>query len=1167
MEQLGPPPAPASGGTPQSWDAAMAQARPLVESLFVGEPTPAAPVPRSQPAVAPPPPPPPSTDPENSNLDARAIPSPSVPSRSPSGHVDAQPPPASQPAKGKGKAGADIPEPPGGKGKGRDWSDDSSDDPPPAAPWAPKPAAPAPPRGRPTDRWAHGRGGSRTPVAHRGPSVRDRGPSVPLNPRDLLRRDVSPFSGTGLAQFFQPGELLEVHETFDTTPAIGATPVWNLVASRYGRSLAEAAVGTIFLWQPTSKLLEPGHGMQGWSNLPTAPLRMIKRKVRNGANVFMNVEHPDFRPACREVRQAAGAVWGCSCFMCTFDKVSIADATELLRSECMEIHMAMAPGQRPYVYEHAQRDADRIEARLSRHPRPRGRRAAAPTAGSRGRSPGSRSPVEHNSRRETVEGATPAPPNAADPAWLRWFLPPPSLPRPPASQRAPTPLPRHVGAQLDRRHGWTRGEPIPPQPKSPGLGPAQDRAPSPVPRLGTPAPPQQPVGPAKSGPTREPNLGHGTPSPRSTQPAGEAPRPIRRLGGPGGLECPECPGARIVARDADQVRDDPLGRAFRCSRCSSVELRSVKSSSPRAPNLGHGTSSPHSAPPVQKQAPKAPPPAMPRPTDVPRKSTQWMDANPAPPGFVAPEVPTQEPPTRRGLFAAREAELAAAPVLPATPRVRPDAIPGESREPHRSRTYSNAPRDPGFASSGTSESDSSSAAGLPPRDRSPSPAPAQAPPSRDRSPSPAPAQEPPLRGIGFRVAFERGDVPAPTRTTSRRRGRTPQRRDEPTPPPPPQPGPAPAPAPDGPTSVPWLLPGPGWPWDLIHVKYYEEQYGRGSYVHRLARFIAMLDEKPDRRRTGQRNENKYPIRDGLGADMRIPDYLAFADAAFRQMKTLRSRPGYPGGILSDWIAESGKRNGWSLEAMGYVPAERHLPLIHGANPDPWRYVNGKAVSAEPVAPPPPSGPLPRPWIWSNSASTGDPRPRPSRPAPAPPGGFPTANRHLRERGLTGVPRGPDDDLPLGSRGTYFAQQAEAANPDEPGDVGYRTRFRERARDVFRNMTSPDELFPGAPAKELCICWQWTKDPTAQCRFGAGRRGGCFYLHRCSFIGEDGLPCQNPFPCRAIEHYWLYVDTYGHPPRWYNPTQADLDYCATQEELRVLARPASQWPGAYAWGRH
>ena len=523
-----------------------------------------------------------------------------------------------------------------------------------------------------------------------------------------------------------------------------------------------------------------------------------------------------------------------------------------------------------------------------------------------------------------------------------------------------------------------------------------------------------------------------------------------------------------------------------------------------------------------------------------------------PPGFVAPEVPLQEPPTRRGIFAAREAELAASPRLPSTPQARPDATPDAPREPRQRRTYSHAPRDPGFASEGTSASDSSSAAGFPPRDRSPSPA-------------PAPAQ--PVRGIGLRVAFERGDAPAPTRTTSRRRGRTPQRRGEQPPPPPPPPGPAAAPVPDGPTSVPWLLPGPGWPWDLIYVKYYEDQYGRGSYVHRVARFVAMLDEKPERRRTGQRNENLYPVREGLGSDMRLPTYLAFADAAFRQMKTLRSRPGFPGELLSEWITASEKRNHWSLEAMGYVPAERHLPLIHSANPDPWRYENGKAVSAAPVAPPPPREPPERPWIWSNSASAGDPRPRPSRPAPAPPDAFPAANRHLRERGLTGVPRGPDDDLPLGSRGTYFAQQAAAANADEPGDVGYRTRFRERARDVFRNMTSPDELYPGAPARELCICWQWTKDPTAQCRFGAGRRGGCFYLHRCSFIGEDGLPCQNPFPCRAIEHYWQYVDTYGHPPRWYNPTQADLDYCATQEELRVLARPASQWPGAYAWGQH
>ena len=77
------------------------------------------------------------------------------------------------------------------------------------------------------------------------------------------------------------------------------------------------------------------------------------------------------------------------------------------------------------------------------------------------------------------------------------------------------------------------------------------------------------------------------------------------------------------------------------------------------------------------------------------------------------------------------------------------------------------------------------------------------------------------------------------------------------------------------------------------------------------------------------------------------------------------------------------------------------------------------------------------------------------------------------------------------------------------------------------------------------------------------------MHRCSFIGEDGLPCQNPFPCRAIEHYWQYVDTYGHAPRWYNPSQEDLEYCATQEELRVLARPQGLRPGdfTYAWGEH
>ena len=110
----------------------MAQARPFVESLFAGEPTPAAAVPRSQPAVAPPEAPvpparprfpgpqwdpeyssgsslgtsgpdappspgPPPTDPKHADLDARAIPPSFVPFRSPSGHSETTPPPASSP--------------------------------------------------------------------------------------------------------------------------------------------------------------------------------------------------------------------------------------------------------------------------------------------------------------------------------------------------------------------------------------------------------------------------------------------------------------------------------------------------------------------------------------------------------------------------------------------------------------------------------------------------------------------------------------------------------------------------------------------------------------------------------------------------------------------------------------------------------------------------------------------------------------------------------------------------------------------------------------------------------------------------------------------------------------------------------------------------------------
>ena len=327
--------------------------------------------------------------------------------------------------------------------------------------------------------------------------------------------------------------------------------------------------------------------------------------------------------------------------------------------------------------------------------------------------------------------------------------------------------------------------------------------------------------------------------------------------------------------------------------------------------------------------------------------------------------------------------------------------------------------------------------------------------------------------------------------------------------------------------------------------------------------MSLIDETPRDRQRGVRNANKFPIREGHGSDAPLPDFLAFADATFRKMQAIRkSTPGKSAGqLLSDWIADSERHNGWSLAAMEYVPAERHLPLVDSRNPDPWTYdANGKAVSVKPPA-------QHRPWDADTGA--GGPRPRPTRPAPVSPRSFPSANRHLRERGLTGVPSGPDDVLPPGSRGTYFDQQANAADPAEPGQVGFRTRYREAAREVFRNMTNPDELSPGPPAQEICICWQWTKDPLAKCRFGHGSRGGCFYLHRCSFIGEDGWPCQNPFPCRAIEHYWLYVDTYGHAPRWYNPSQADLDFCRTQEELRVLSRPQGLRAGdfTYAWGAH
>ena len=361
----------------------------------------------------------------------------------------------------------------------------------------------------------------------------------------------------------------------------------------------------------------------------------------------------------------------------------------------------------------------------------------------------------------------------------------------------------------------------------------------------------------------------------------------------------------------------------------------------------------------------------------------------------------------------------------------------------------------------------------------------------------------------------------------------------------------------------------------MDIQFYESTYGPDSYTSKFARFVAMVDESERDKKRCVRSKHRGPVREGLGSHIPHPPFLAFADAAFRKMQQLRRSHPRPedGGpnaqALSDWIAQSEIANGWKLSAMGYVEAERHLPLVYASIPDPWVPAN-RDRSAPPDTrtqqrPREPDSEFRRQayedaWL---------PRPRAERPAPVQPGDFPSSDRHLKERGLNEVPRGPNDELPPGSRGTYFDMQATAADPDDPGRVGFRTRHREAKRVVFRNMTEPDELYPGAPAQPLCICWQWTKDPLAMCRFGHGRRGGCFYLHRCSFRGADGWPCQNPFPCRAIEHYWQYVDTYDQPPRWYNPSRADLEWCATQEELRVLSRPQGVRAGefTYAFGPH
>ena len=360
-----------------------------------------------------------------------------------------------------------------------------------------------------------------------------------------------------------------------------------------------------------------------------------------------------------------------------------------------------------------------------------------------------------------------------------------------------------------------------------------------------------------------------------------------------------------------------------------------------------------------------------------------------------------------------------------------------------------------------------------------------------------------------------------------------------------------------------MVPGLGWPWALIRVRYYEYEFGEESYISRYARFVSLVDEPQRNRRAHRRSYNKRPMRDGPGSDRPLPLFLAFADAAYRRLEDLRKWHSHESvediyQRLADWIATSERPNGWEFAAMGYRPEERHLPLVYTALPDPWapdardrqERLHGHGWQAT--------------WPGGDASGADSAPPRPARPEPVRAGEFPSADRHLRERGLTGIPRGPDDDLDLGSRGTFFDMQAAAADPDEPGRVGPLTRFREGKRVVFRNATAPNELFPGAPAREICICWQWQKDPLAKCRFAHGRRGGCFNLHRCSFIGEDGWPCQNAFPCRAIEHYWLYVETYGRPPRWYNPTAEDLAFCEQQEELRLLSRPQGIRPGEYTY---
>jgi hypothetical protein len=72
----------------------------------------------------------------------------------------------------------------------------------------------------------------------------------------------------------------------------------------------------------------------------------------------------------------------------------------------------------------------------------------------------------------------------------------------------------------------------------------------------------------------------------------------------------------------------------------------------------------------------------------------------------------------------------------------------------------------------------------------------------------------------------------------------------------------------------------------------------------------------------------------------------------------------------------------------------------------------------------------------------------------------------------------------------------------------------------------------APGYPICGDFQWLKEPNCPCRASAIGAIGCRYAHICGFIGLDGEPCQNPFPCRLFVHYEEEWYATGGPPLWY-----------------------------------